>query len=215
MICHFFSNDSTPKTLSTALSNRRITCHFNTKRSPHFGGLWEAAVKSAKFHLRRIIGLQFFTFEELSTILFQVDACLNCRPHLQVNAPSDDGIEILIPGHILIGHPLKSLPTHEYTYEKILVLKGWHLCQALTQHWWQRWSIEYLQQLQRLAKWRFPSQNLQIGDVVILNEDRITLSQWPLARIVKVPDECHDFMTCASLTLRRGDFYSETRRPLL
>ena len=36
---HFFSNDSTQKTLSTALSNRCITWHFIQKKSPSF---WRA-----------------------------------------------------------------------------------------------------------------------------------------------------------------------------
>ena len=96
---HFFSNDSTQKMLSTALSNRCITWLFNPERVPHFGGIWEAADKSAKIHLRRVIGLLRFTIEELSTILCHLEACLNCHPLLPVNAPSDDAIEILTPGH--------------------------------------------------------------------------------------------------------------------
>ena len=118
----FFSNDLMQKTLSTALSNRCITWHFNPVRAYHFGGLWEAVVKSAKFHLRRVIGLQRFTFEELSTIPCQVEACLNSCPLLPANTPSDNGIDILTPGHFLIGHPLKSVPTHDLTYEKIPLL---------------------------------------------------------------------------------------------
>ena len=50
-------------------------------------------------------------------------------------------------------------------------------------HFWQRWSKEYLQQLQVLSKWRSPTPNLQIGDVVIIREDSPFTCHWPVARI--------------------------------
>ena len=49
-------------------------------RAPHFGGIWEAAVKSMKHHLRRVVGTQILHYEELSTILCQIEAVLNSRP---------------------------------------------------------------------------------------------------------------------------------------
>lgn len=55
--------------------------------SPHFGGLWEAAVKSAKTHLKRVIGETTLTFEEIITHLCQIEACLNYRPLMPI---SDD-----------------------------------------------------------------------------------------------------------------------------
>lgn len=33
--------------------------------APHFGGLWEAGVKSFKHHLVRVLGDSHLTFEEL------------------------------------------------------------------------------------------------------------------------------------------------------
>ena len=59
-------------------------------------------MKSAKTHLRCVVGEVKLTFEELSTVLVQIEACLNSQPLVPVNVPDEDGIEVLTPGHFLI-----------------------------------------------------------------------------------------------------------------
>ncbi|XP_029163786.1 uncharacterized protein LOC114935214 [Nylanderia fulva] len=86
-----------------------IRWHFNPPAAPHFGGLWEAAVKSAKYHLRRVIGETTLTFEELTTLLTQIEACLNSRL-LQALSDDPDDVTALTPGHFLIGAPLLAIP---------------------------------------------------------------------------------------------------------
>ncbi|XP_076301937.1 uncharacterized protein LOC143220085 [Lasioglossum baleicum] len=92
-----------------AASREGITWKFNPPSAPHFGGLWEAAVKSVKYHLRRIIGEQRLTFEELTTLLTGIEACLNSRPLLPMSDDPEDPVA-LTPGHFLIGEPLTAIP---------------------------------------------------------------------------------------------------------
>ena len=112
------------------------------ERAPHFGGLWEAAVKSMMSHLKHVINNTKLTFEEFSTVLTQVEACLNSwrLTHL----PHSDTIEILTPDYFLVGKPLEALPDPSLSYRSVFLLIRWHLCQSLVHHFWKRWSSEYV-----------------------------------------------------------------------
>ena len=110
-----FAQLKTQKNVSEFCSSQHIKWKFIPEHAPHFGGLWEAVVKSMKTHLCCIVSSIKLTYEELTTILVQVECCLNSRP--LVALPSDDdGIESLTPGHFLIGHPLEALPDSSNFY---------------------------------------------------------------------------------------------------
>jgi len=58
--------------------------------SPHFGGLWEAAVKIAKHHFYRAVGTAFLAFEELRTLVCHISAVVNSRPLVSISEnPAD------------------------------------------------------------------------------------------------------------------------------
>ncbi len=61
----------------TESANQGIDWHFIPERDPHFGGLWEAAVKSLKTHLTRIVGNAKLNFEEMTTILSHASGSLS------------------------------------------------------------------------------------------------------------------------------------------
>ena len=147
----FLSAETTSSSIQAYLLSNRINWHCIPERAPHFGGLWEAAVKSTKHHLRRVIGLQRLDFEEFSTILTQIEACLNSRPLCATTSHSQDGILVLTPGHFIVGRPLQAYPETVTTDEPSLC-KRWTLCQSIIHHFWKRWSAEYLQHLQKAGK---------------------------------------------------------------
>ncbi|XP_062713810.1 uncharacterized protein LOC134290647 [Aedes albopictus] len=83
---------------------------FIPARSPNFGGLWKAAVKSFKGHFKRTIGDRVLQYDEMITVLPQVEAILNSQPHTLVsNDLSDFGA--LTPGHFLVQRPLTTVPS--------------------------------------------------------------------------------------------------------
>ena len=98
--------------LAEFCSTHNIQSCCTPEHAPHFGGLWEAAVKSFKYHFRKIVGGVRLNFEELTTVLTQIKACLNPRPLTPLPQP-EDGIEALTPGYILVGAPLDTLPYAE------------------------------------------------------------------------------------------------------
>lgn len=132
-------------------STEGITWHFIPERAPHFGGLWEAAVRSFKTHLTRVVGNSKL---EMSTVLSQVEACLNSRPLGTIPHNDDDGIEMLTPRHFLIGRPLQALPDHPHFSQPLNLLRRWNLCQSLVRHFWERWRNEYIIELRKYSKWK-------------------------------------------------------------
>ena len=66
-------------------------------------------------------------------------------------------------------------------------LSRWQSFQQQLQHFWQRWSADYLQGLQRLHHWTTTTPNLQPGALVLLREDNTTPLQWPTAVVNQRP----------------------------
>lgn len=178
----FFSSFS--QEISRQVMALEINFHFNPAAAPHFGGLWESAVKSAKHHLRRAIGDQVLTLPEFETLVTQVEAILNSRPLTPLTADPND-LQALTPGHFLTGAPLVSVPEDELHHVPSNRLKHFQLVQAMHQRIWRRWQMEYLHTLNQRSKWTSEAQDLKVGDMVLVHTPTPPLS-WPLGRITQV-----------------------------
>lgn len=157
--------------------------HFIPPYAPNFGGLWEAGVKSCKYHLKRIVGNSTLTFEELSTVLAQIESCLNSRPMCYIQDQGDP--MPLTPGHFLVGEPLLVAPDRNFEHSSIGSLRRWQLCQRMLQDFWRRWSQEYLARFMQRYKWSHITPEPKVGDVVLVKELDLPPARWLFGQIVE------------------------------
>lgn len=52
------------------------------------------------------------------------------------------------------------------------------------QRFWSRWSSDYLHTLQQRKKWQSASQDIKIGDMVLILEDNLPPNKWALGRVL-------------------------------
>jgi len=67
-----------------------IEWRFIPPRSLHFGGLWEAAVKTGKHNFYRAVGPAVLPADDLRTLICHIAAIINSRPFLPLSKHSDD-----------------------------------------------------------------------------------------------------------------------------
>ncbi|XP_069361895.1 uncharacterized protein [Maniola hyperantus] len=151
----------------------------------YFGDIWESAVKSVKRHLRRVLGLTYLDYEEMNTLLIQIEAILNSRP---ITPLSDDPSDLypLTPAHFLIGRSLLFAPQTQISCSRISSLARFHRIELLKQHFWGRFSNEYITLLQQKTKWLQSQRHLKEGDLVVIKEKTSPPLMWLLGRIVHV-----------------------------
>jgi hypothetical protein len=206
-----FSQASEESTqIANLLANDGTTWKFNPPSAPHFGGKWEAGVKSVKFHLRRVIGEASLTYEEFSTLLIQIEAVLNSRPLCPISDDSTD-VTALTPGHFLIGAALTSVPEPALSDIVLSRLSRWQLLRQMLEAFWSRWSAECLQRFHAIGKWHQPSDAIKVGSLVLLTDERYPPAKWPLARVTELhpgPDGLTRVVTVKTAT-------SSLKRPVV
>lgn len=183
---------------SADISDMEIEWHFNAPSWPSAGGLWEAAVKSLKFHLKRVIGEQKLTYEEFSTLLAQLEACLNTRPLCALSEDPED-LNYLTPSHFLSSGPILSIIETERDERT-----RWQLTQKIFNDVWKRWRSEYLTQLSTRSKWKQSKQNIKMGDVVTIHDGNLPAGKWALGRVVELHPGKDGIVRVVSLKTKNG-----------
>ncbi|XP_052741840.1 uncharacterized protein LOC128198804 isoform X2 [Bicyclus anynana] len=171
--------------------------------SPHFGGIWEAAVKSVKHHLRRVLSLTHFDYEEMATCLAQIEAVLNSRPLTPLSTDPSD-LSYLSPSHFLIGRPLLATARANLLDKEVNRLQRYQRVEKLRQHFWQRYSLEYVSLLQTKGKWRQSMDKLKIGAIVLVKDRTQPPLLWLMGRVTNIIYGGDSIGRVAQLNTKKG-----------
>ncbi|XP_043464231.1 uncharacterized protein LOC122499785 [Leptopilina heterotoma] len=175
-----------------SLAQESIRWQFIPPSAPHFGGLWEAGVKS--MNLRRVAGLRNLVYEEFATLLVEIEMVLNSRPLVPLTGDLED-LNTLTPGHFLIGRALNSLPQPPSSDRNLDRLS----------HWWSR---DYLNTLQKRSKWTRSRPNLKVGEMVVVIDPSLLgpSGGWPIGRIMKTHGGPDQLILVATVKTQRGTY---------
>lgn len=188
------------------LSQDRIQWFFNPPSAPHFGGVWERLVKSAKKALKITLNGQLVNDETLLTLMAEIESLLIIRPLTHVSVDPQD-LEAITPNHFLIGRNSPNVPPDVFDERDLNSRKRWRQAQTLTDHFWRRWLREYVPALTERRKWRTRSQtDAQIGDLVLVVEDNLPRGRWNLGRIVKIFPGDDGLIRTVEVQTKQGTF---------
>ncbi|UYV69062.1 hypothetical protein LAZ67_6002216 [Cordylochernes scorpioides] len=161
------------------IGRRGRPAEINTDNATNFVGAYK--------DLRKIVGKTKSTFEELTTVLTQIEACLNSRPLCPLTDDPED-LNAMTAGHFLIGMPLTAVPS--LVREGGSSLKGrWQLVEQIKTDFWKRWSLD----------------NIKIGTLVLLKEDNLPPLKWRMGRINQVYPGEDGLVRVVSVKTANGD----------
>ncbi len=200
--------------VTSYVANQNIKWNFIVQRAPWMGGFYERLVGLVKRSLRKSIGKTSLSWNQLFTIITEVQAVINNRPMVYVDDDINSG-NILTPSHFLTMNPKTGLPEIEEgddsefitklsSVEKLL--ETWKRGQNRLTQFWKSWQNEYLLSLReryqdQLKHPRKMSPHTpSVGDTVLIKEN-LPRGSWKIAKIVRLYESKDGQIRAAQLML--------------
>lgn len=167
------------------IEDNNITWLFYLEKSPWWGGFIERMVGSVKRVLKKVLYRTFLSYDEMTTLLKQIESIINSRPITQMF--NDDIEEPLTPSHLLIGKRSTQLPTATLYVDDSEERNRYR--EQIVASFEKRWKKEYLSELQDYHIRNQSSKDVdvvpQIGEVVIMKENK-PRSSWNLCKVTNI-----------------------------
>jgi hypothetical protein len=84
------------------------------------------------------------------------------------------------------------------------------MVQQMTQQFWKRWPMDYLNQLQQQHKWKDIQPNMMIGTVVLIKEENVSPLRWQRGVVTEVHPGGDNLIRVVTVKTVKGYF----KRPI-
>ncbi|XP_035208060.1 uncharacterized protein LOC118182779 [Stegodyphus dumicola] len=145
-------------------------------------GWWERLIRSVKNLLLRTLGRSSLNFEDLSTILCEVEAVMNNRLLTHISEESDKFVPLTPSSFIQDIQEIGIPDLEKINFQKLR--KRYRKCQNIKGQLRNRFRKEYLANL--VQKSREKTQVIQTGDVVVIELDNRKRLNWPIGKVTKL-----------------------------
>jgi transposase InsO family protein len=166
------------------LAENGIRWIFNPPGAPHFGGIFEALIKSAKRALNAVLQNADVNDEEMMTILTTVEDLINSRPLTNQSSDIKEELPLTPNSFIRVAeqHGINSLEERRTNGFK----QRWKRIQELERHVWRRWMSEIVPTWAVRNKWTQEKESVTVGNLVWILYKTNEYGKWPLAKVKKV-----------------------------
>jgi len=209
------------KEVHTYMVNNQIQWKFIVEKAPWWGGFWERMVGITKRCLKKTIGRSQITFEELRTIVVEIEGTLNNRPLTYMYDDVEGVSRPLTPAHLIYGRQIVRGPSERQlelaNVNQSLTRRAKHqfkLLKDFTRHW-QREYLLGLREHNKCNRKGQPRQIVKPGDIVILKDELTHRNWWKLARVTElIIGRDGNARAAKVLVLNQEKKTSTLRRPL-
>ena len=178
------------------LNGRNIRWQRYLEYSPWWGGFIERLNHGFKSSIRKVLGGSQVSFDELQTLLTEVEAIMNSRPISYVYDDAGEG-QAITPSLLLCGKNLTQLPANMFDHK--FERKQPQTCrerlkyiEKMKTYFWTRWTREYLTELseRHLAGHKGHVREPKVGDIVLVKEGGDTVKvprhKWLLGKVIQL-----------------------------
>ena len=151
----------------------------------------------------------------LATFLCEAAAIVNSRPLTVLSSDPADPLP-LTPNALLTGktqcqqdRPLEGTP-REHLYSA----RRWKTVQFIAGKFWERFRIEYLQDLQQRNEWSETRSNVDVGDIVIIRDSNVPRGQWLMGVVCDSFPSDDGLVRRVTLTISRDGQKSQLSLPV-
>ena len=137
------------------VASKNIEWKFNLASAAWYGGFWERLVSSVKRCLKQTVNKSRLSYDELQTVLLEIENVLNSRPLCYLY--DDDQDDILTPNRLLYGKKLdvdnvnSDICVNNLNSREENLTKRKQYLSTVLQHFWRRWSQDYVTSLREYS----------------------------------------------------------------